>query len=412
MSRSIVRLLMRVLTLVLVPALVQGGLLVTAPAQAQKIYPNFWGMHDNDWTSGPSVPVGAANFTTSGTYWRSIETSRGHFDWRRLDAQVKAAEAIHARPMVLLGQTPKFHSSRPGSRDYYAAMPNRSAWRNYVSKVVSRYGSRLDYQIWPEPNIIQNWTGTPGGMALLTKDAAALIRKKARKAKIISPAVALRLKAQRTWAVGYFKALGGAWANRNLSAVAIDPFPVQRGTPENSFTLMNTIRKQLARVGVRKPFWNNEINYGVAGGFNPTSTTYSVSKQQSYLVRTYVLSAAARMQRTYWLAWFQSHELAVDMTNTLGVPLPPATSYRVVHRWLNGTNFQGCTKSKTGVWVCTARLGSREVRRIYWKPTGRAAIKTVPTTMRLENQNGNVSRRWGSRKLRLDYRPIMVASRK
>ena len=44
---------------------------------------------------------------------------------------------------------------------------------------VNRYGARLDYEIWPEPNIIQNWTGTPSQMAQYVAVAATIIHKKA-----------------------------------------------------------------------------------------------------------------------------------------------------------------------------------------------------------------------------------------
>ena len=97
--------------------LVAGLLLVAAPAQAQRIKPDFWGMHDADWTSPPSVPVGSANFTTSGTYWPQVQTGGAPFDWTRLDAQVAAAEAIGAQPMIVLGQSPQFASTRPRSVD-------------------------------------------------------------------------------------------------------------------------------------------------------------------------------------------------------------------------------------------------------------------------------------------------------
>ena len=60
-------------------------------------------------------------------------------------------------------------------------MPNISAWKAYVSQVAKRYGSRLDYQIWPEPNIIQNWQGTTRQMAQLTVVASKAIHKYAGK---------------------------------------------------------------------------------------------------------------------------------------------------------------------------------------------------------------------------------------
>lgn len=385
-----------------------------APAQAQPIKPEFWGMHDNDWSTPPTVSVGSANLTTSGTYWPYVETSKGVYDWTRLDDQVAAAESVHAQPMIVLGQSPRFHSSKPHSTDHVDYMPDVAAWKRYVTKVASRYGSRLDYQIWPEPNIVENWKGTPAQMAKLTVVAAKAIQKAAgKKATVVSPAVALRLAGQRAWTVKYFKQkVAGTPVHRYVDVIAIDPFPEQKGTPEDSFQIMRSIKKQLARIGVRKPFWNNEINYGVAGGGSSTKTRYSRAKQQSYVIRTYALSAAAGMQRTYWLGWFHSPELAVHLTDSAGDALAPARSYEVVRSWLNGTDFKGCSTKKGGLWVCTAAKGRAEVRRIYWNPSGSTRVKTPASTTRVENQTGGVNTINGSRVLRVDFRPVMVASRK
>lgn len=405
---------LRTLGAPLLAVLFVSSLLIGPPAQAQKIRANFFGMHDNDWVTPPTVAVGSANLTTSGTYWPSIEKSKGTYDWTRLEMQVTAAEAISAQPMIVLGQTPKFHSSKPGSVDYADYMPSVKAWKRYVSKVADRFGARLDYQIWPEPNIIQNWKGSPRQMAKLTVVAAKAIRKHAGKnARVVSPAVALRLPAQQKWTVSYFKQrFGGVPVAHYVDAVAIDPFPLQDGTPEDSLAIMRSIRKQLGRIGVHRPFWSNEINYGVAGAGAPTSTTYPVAKQQSYVVRTYVLSAAARMQRTYWLGWFSTTTMAVRMVDSMGVPQPPSKSYEVVRSWLNNTNFQGCDRHKNGLWVCTTRQGKQEVRRIYWKTGGTTTIKTPRSTLRVENQGGNVNSTHGARKVQVDFRPIMVASKK
>lgn len=413
MPTSNVRPFARALALLMLPALALGALLVGSPAQAQRVSPSFWGMHDNDWTTRPGVPVGSANLTTSGTYWRSIEKSNGVFDWSRLDAQVQAAASIGAKPMIVLGQTPRFHSSRPTAADYYAAVPDIASWKTFVGQVAARYGTRLDYQIWPEPNIIQNWTGSPRQMAQLTAVAAKAIRSAAgKRARIVSPAFALRLPDQRAWAMKYFKqSVGGKRVHAYVNAIAVDPFPLQTGTPENSYGLMKVITKKLARIGVKKPIWNNEINYGVAGGHATTTTTYPMPVQQSYVIRTFVLSAAAKMQRTYWLGWFTSPELGINMADSHGAALPPATAYRVVQSWLNGTNFQGCSK-KRGLWTCTTKVGRREVRRIYWKPSGQAAVKTPASTRRVESQDGAVDARRGARRILVDYRPVMVASKK
>ena len=142
-----------------------------------------------------------------------------------------------------------------------------------------------------------------------------------------------------------------------VNAVAIDPFPEQRGTPEDSYRLMLSIKKQLARAGVHKPFWNNEINYGIAGAHDPTTSKYSMDMQQSYVIRTYALSAAAEMEKTFWLAWSPNAELGVQMSDSSGTGLPTATSYEVVRTWLNATDFEGCATNKSGLWTCTAKAG-------------------------------------------------------
>ena len=283
-----------------------------------------------------------------------------------------------------------------------------------MSRVADRYGTRLDYQIWPEPNIIQNWEGSPRQMAKLTMVASKAITKHAgRKAKVVSPAVALRLASQRRWTVKYFKQkVGGKRVHAYVDAVAIDPFPQEKGTPEGSYRIMRSMKKKLGRIGVRKPFWNNEINYGVAGGGDLSTTTYSTDEQQSFVIRTYVLSAAAKMQRTYWLGWNRIAGVAVHMTDSSGVPLQPSDSYRVVRSWLNGTNFKGCKKRRNGLWVCTTRASQTEVRRIYWKPSaGAVTIQTPASTTRVEDQEGVVYLTPGARSISVNYRPIMVASR-
>jgi hypothetical protein len=312
--------------------------------------------------------------------------------------------------MVLLGQTPRFHSARPRSAEHDDFMPAIGAWKRWVGKVSERYGTRVDYQIWPEPNIVQNWKGSPRQMARLTAVAGRAIQKAAgKKAKVVSPAVVLRLASQRKWALEYFKqSIGRVRVHRYVDAIAIDPFPEQMGSPEDSYAIMRGIRRSLAGIGVRKPIWNNEINYGVPGGGATSTTKYSGAKQRSYVIRTYVLSAAAKMQRTYWLGWFSNSTMAINMADSTGRALGPGKSYAVVRSWLNTTNFKGCT-TKRGMWVCTAKKGD-EVRTIYWKRSGSATVTTPRSTVRVENQNGAVDDRGGRTTVRVTSRPIMVAS--
>jgi len=406
---------------VFVPAVMAAlvlSILAATPAQAQKIRPDYWGMHANNWHAPytPSVRFGAANFTTTGTYWRALETSPGEFEFARLDQQVAAAEARGAQPMIVLGQTPQFHSSRPDASDYYTYAPSMTAWKRYVSKVASRYGSRLDYQIWPEPNIIQNWKASPRKLAQLTAAASKAITRHARKARVVGPAMTLRLKSQRSWMVKYYKqSIGGKRVHRYLDAIAIDTFPHLTGTPENSYALIRKAKKQLARAGVKKvPYWNNEINYGVEGGHETTPHSLTISKQQAYVVRTYALSAAAKMSRTYWLGWFSNDTMAInmaapDMDSTTNDALPPAKAYSTVRGWMNGSEFVGCKRNRSGLWTCTMKT-RKQVRKIYWHPNRTKRVNAPRGTVRVENQTGAFLGRKG--RYRVGYRPIMVATKR
>lgn len=410
----------------LVPAVALGGAL-TAPAEAQRIQPDFWGMGAAEWSSSaPSVPVGAANFTTAGVYWKHIEptppqalTGVRTYDWRRLDAQVAGAEARRARPMIVMGSAPRHASTRSDSAEFDDHMPHLDAWRAYVRALATRYGTRLDYQIWPEPNISGNWKGSPAQMAELTVAASRLIREVAPTARIVAPAVAMRLAAQRTWAYRYFtelKRLGGGRVDGIVDVVALDPFPARTGTPEDGVELITMVRNELRRIGVSGvSYWTNEINYGVAGANQPTGVRYGTALQQSYVIRTYVLHAAARMQRVYWHLWTRSTELGVHMTSSTGAATPAAAAYSRVRAWLDGTSFGTCSTMGNGVKVCTARKGSgasAEVRRIYWRPTGSAIVKTHRSTFRRQLQTGTTSRRKGTYPVRIDFRPQLVVSRK
>ena len=224
----------------LVGALVAGVLLVSAPAQAQRIRPGFWGMHDVDWTTPPSVPVGSANLTTSGTYWPRSRRVGTRFDWSRLDAQVAAAEAIGAQPMIVLGQTPRFASTRRRSVDYHDYPPKIRLWRTTSPRSPGGTARGWTTRSGPSPTSSRTGRARPARWRCSRWWPAGRSTGSPGEAKIVSPgrgdaaaraaAVAGRLLQA--------DASAGRRVHRYVDAIAIDPFPEQRGTPEDSYALM------------------------------------------------------------------------------------------------------------------------------------------------------------------------------
>lgn len=393
-------------------SLILAGLVATAPvAEANRVRPTFWGMSNTDWSNWPTIPVYGFNLTTNYTRWQYIEVEPGEYDFNALDDLLELAESRRAKPLLILGGTPDFHGKDPGLGR--ASVPDMSAWRRYVRIVANRYGARLDYQIWPEPGIVQNWAGTPRQMAKITAVASTITQQIAPRAKIVSGATPLRLKSQREWFRKFFNStVFGKPVRAYVDIVAIDPYPEMKGNPEDARELMLWAKRKLRQWKVNKPIWVNEINYGIKGGFDSTQYRLSKKMQAAYVTRTYVLAAAAGMKRVDWFGWFYFHEYAVHMLDKEGNVARPAKALDAVHGWLNKTNVKKCRKGHRQLWTCLVKKGT-QVRRIYWSETGRTlSVRTHRTTESWETMLGQRTKRRGSYRLSVDAAPVMVTSRR
>lgn len=408
----------------LVLALVLATLTLTAPAQAQKIKPGFFGMHDGAIGSGsvPGVKLGSIRLWDSGTAWRQIETAPAVYDWSTVDSAVDTARNAGLRPMLVLGQTPRFWAEDPMAPGAYgdgaSSMPNIDAWKRYVSAAAKRYGNQVDYQIWNEPNVINYWTGSVSQMAKLTATASQKITKAAgRKATVVAPAMPLRLGMQQKWYKKYWSAkVGGKSMASFVDVVSANLYPLADQGPEASMKLLKFAKRTLPRAARSKPIWNTEINYGLLGG--PTAKEIPDAKQAAFVARTLVLNAASPIRRVYWYAWAVGHIANTHLVEDDRTTLTRAgRAWQVSRGWVNGTNVKNCRSASKGklkgTYTCTAKKGKREVRRIYWKPSGQAVkIKTHRTTKSWTNLSGNTTRRTGRYRLKVGQSPVMVTSRR
>lgn len=416
----------RVLVAAVLPVLMLvSTVLASSPAEAQKVRPDFFGIHDADLSSGslPGVTVGAVRlWDTPGTTWRQIETIPGVFDFGKLDTAVNTARAAGLRPMIVLGQTPQFHATDPTAPGAYGpgatSMPDVSAWQQYVARVATRYKNTVDYQIWNEPNVVNYWTGTVGQMATLTVTGSRVIRQKAgSNATVVAPSFPLRLASQQKWFGAYWHAkASGASVSSQVDVVSVSLYPLATQGPEASMKLLAVAKHALPTEARRKPIWNAEINYGLLGG--PPAKEIPAARQAAYVVRTLVLNAASSIKRVYWYRWIVGPVANTHLVENDATTLTRAgKAWGVARGWLVGTKVAGCHQASTGqlkgVYTCTARKGRLEVRRIYWKPTGKAAtVATDKTTTRWSDLDGHTTRHQGRLKLKVGKLPVMVASRR
>ena len=116
-----------------------AGLLaaVLSPSQADagvRVGPRFFGVHDGSFLAYDRVAFGAVRLWDTGTTWRQIETSPGHYNWTRLDSLVSTARDHGVRVMLVLGMTPSFYA------DSRSEPPTDLArFTDYVRAAMERY---------------------------------------------------------------------------------------------------------------------------------------------------------------------------------------------------------------------------------------------------------------------------------
>jgi polysaccharide biosynthesis protein PslG len=371
----------------------------------------FFGMHVGGLPDAfPQTTLGSVNLTTNGVYWPQLEPLPGVFDFDHLDAVVQAAQAHGAKPLLVLGQTPSFHSTTPGAANVLGSVPDLQAWRVYVWTVVHRYGSSIDYQIWPEPNAAGNFTGSKKDLGRLVAAASHIIHTLAPQAVVVSPALVIRKPAQQRYLDDFFATrVGGTPVGKFVDAVGLDAYALEDGTPEDSYALIQKARRILQAHKVTAPIWNVEMNYGVVGGFTFTPYRYSARKQASYVVRNDVLDAAAGVERVQWLGWFPFPQAAIQFVQTdRTTPTPAAAALDLARSWLIHQHVRSCAADrKTHVWTCRLTRAGHE-SWIYWVPKGSRHIVAPRGSRHVQTVTGAVTGTSAGRRIVVTSAPIRV----
>jgi hypothetical protein len=341
------------------------------------IEPEFFGMHDSDpvGPSWPKGPVGSLRVWDAGVVWNQVETTPGVYNFSRLDAIVKSARAHKATTLIVLGQTPSFHSRKPKQVGSYgpgaASMPDLAAWTAYVQAVAERYaGDDVAFQIWNEANVEGYWNGTPRQMAKLTAAARTVLDGMTPVPTLVAPAMAVRNIGQRAGLRDlYAQKVSGVPVADMVDVVSLQLYPEVEEGPERSLALLDAARGILARAGVAadKPIWDTEVNYGLQGGEPATPAT--TEQQQANVALTYLLNAAGGIGRVYWYAW-DLHTIAdTDLVAADNVtPTPAGKAFATVRRWLEGSKVESC-QHRQQVWQCALQTPTGTAA-VYWAPRG------------------------------------------
>ena len=410
-----------------------GALAITLlPAQpalaANYIGSGFFGVHDSapvgtGVAGWPKASVGSIRIWDNGVSWRELEVAPGVWDEAKLaqlTAIVDTARSKGSHALLVLGQTPAFHSSSPTQTAFYgpgaAAMPSLSAWRAYIRKVATLLrGKGVSYQVWNEANVVGFWRGTPKQMAKLTQIADGVLRQVDPKATLVAPALGTRLGGNS--GTGYLdkfyaQRVGGRPVAAYVDAVSLQLYPLASGSPESSMAQLRKAKGILAKRRVTKPIWNTEVNYGLVGGTGGSVPRLSNARQSAYVARTYVLNAANGVKRVYWYSWDLQGLANTRMTYADQHTVTPAgKAFGVVRSWLLNSRMVGCSRNRAGTYTCLISYASGK-KRVYWNPSRNVYVRTAKSATWKQGVGGAKSRVRGGQRLRVGPSPVLVRSRR
>ncbi len=317
-------------------------------------------------TPWPAVKFASWRLWDSGVAWPQLEPSPGKWDFTLLDRYVQLAAQHDVEIVLTLGLTPSWASARPQEPSAYgrgnAAEPLRfTDWENYVRVVATRYkGAIRNYEIWNEPNVTGNFSGSPEEMVQLSRTAYQVMKTVDAGITVVSPSATT--------------AGGVAWLNEFLakggckySDVIGYHYYVTPDPPETMIPLIEKVKKVLHSRGCEnKPLWNTESGWAKPKHFS------SDAEAAGYLMRTYVVNWLMGVERCYWYAWDNHNWSTLDLTTRDGNQMTPVgAAYGLIREWMVGTVLRSCSLQTPGVWTCSFEQGPVK-SWIVWVESGTA----------------------------------------
>ena len=406
-------------------------------SQGITVPPAFFGLHDGSMASYDALSVGSVRLWDAGVQWNQVETAPGVYDWGRLDALVRTAQAHGTEVTLVLAMTPSFDGPA-------ANLPptDLAGYAAYVRAVMTRYrdfeGSRgiSAYQVWNEGNVPTFWQGTPAELARLTQVVDQVRDEVDPAATVVAPSFAVRLSGQQRWIGEYAsQRVDGRPVWRYYDANAFSLYPMARygdraGGPEEAMRLLGQVRGLLADAGVpaTQPVWATEINYGLKSGAPGALSAEPVSarRQVANVLRTYLLGASRGLDRVFWYRYDWGRLPDSQGGGTLGNTLlttpgqwdevtPAGQALSTVQQWLEGRLVDAgasrpCAQDREGTFTCVIRSAAG-TRTIYWNPQHKVTVQVRGAVSRQAQNGATTSMEGKVAQVRVGFRPVAVLSR-
>jgi len=328
----------------------------------------------------PTVQFGGLRLWDTNTTWAQIETSRGSYYWTDLDTWLRNVSSHGQDAMYTFGRVPHWGSSQPSEAcPYLVSDPGCTAppldldsgdniWKEFVTAVVKHSLSAPElhiayYEMWNEPDLSRNWTGTPTQLAKMVEDAYAIIHALDPNAKVIGPTPSTA----NQYGVHFLPDYYAAGAAKAQDIVGLHAYLYSGSTfatsPATITTSISQLQLLMAKYSISsKPIWFTEGSW--AG--STTGPTLTDAQKSAYLAQEYMLMwSTGAVSRYYWYAW--DAKLGTLWTPSGGMTAA-GDAYKLLAGWLIGSTHatNPCGVTSDGTWTCALTLATGYPAEIIW----------------------------------------------
>jgi fibronectin type 3 domain-containing protein len=327
----------------------------------------------------PTVSFGGVRLWDTNTTWAQIETSQGSYNWTELDAWLRSVSSHGKDSMYTFGRVPTWASMRPTEACPYsvsdpgcAAPPSDvdsgdAMFKAFVTALVKHSLSSPElhisyYEMWNEPDLKRNWTGTAAQLVTLQKDAYTIIHSLDPNAKLVGPGASTA----NQYGVHYLPDLYAAGGATYQDIVGLHAYLYGGSSfatsPAAITTSISQLQKLMATYGISsKPIWFTEGNWNGDGGGTMTD-----AQKAAYLAQEHMLMwSTGAVSRYYWYSW--DSQVGTLWIASKGLT-PAGTAYNQLTEWLIGSTnaSKPCTTSTDGTWTCSLVLATGYPAQIIW----------------------------------------------
>jgi len=297
-------------------------------------------------------------------YWSSIEPEQGEWVFLTYDDLVNKAKKADIKVLgVLAYDNWWIHDGLDGPR--YIPPQRMPDFLNYVRKTVEHFRGRVDaWCIWNEPNN-HFWRGTDEEFIELARLTADAVREVDSEVILLSGAFNRNVSGLPE---KFIRGLFESGAMEKVDGVAFHPYELN---PYRTALLYEKFKNIVDDYGFGDKIWITEVGYPT-GGWYPTRV--QEKRFPEYVIKTWVLLAAAGAQKILWYQMFDpflrskgnSEDYFGLVRSRRDYASKGAEAFRLCAMFLSGTDCYAAELGADGL--------PRSMRSFWFRGNGRGVL--------------------------------------